>query len=41
MKKILAAITVIILFIVVFTSCTSTQKCAAYGERQRYQMERR
>ncbi len=41
MKKVLAAISVLILVVILATSCTSGQKCAAYGgERQRYQIER-
>ncbi len=40
MKKILfIVLTVIVLGIV--TSCASNQRCAAYGEKQRYQIERR
>ena len=40
MKKILLTITVIVLLAVISVSCTSTNKCAAYGEKQRYQLER-
>jgi hypothetical protein len=42
MKKLLAAISVIILVAVLLASCTTNSKCAAYGgDRQRYQIERR
>ena len=40
MKKILFFILATVLSGIV-SSCTSTQHCAAYGEKQRYQMERR
>jgi len=40
MKKLLLTITAIVLFAAIFISCTSTSRCAAYGEKQRYQMER-
>jgi hypothetical protein len=40
MKKILFVILATALLGIV-SSCTSNQHCAAYGEKQRYQMERR
>jgi len=40
MKKILFFILAAVLMGIV-SSCTSGQHCAAYGEKQRYQMERR
>lgn len=40
MKKILFVILGTVL-LGILTSCTSNQRCAAYGEKQRYQMERR
>jgi len=40
MKKVLfVLLTVIVLGII--SSCASNQNCAAYGEKQRYQIERR
>lgn len=40
MKKILFVILAAMLTGII-ASCTSNQHCAAYGEKQRYQMERR
>jgi hypothetical protein len=40
MKKILFVILAAVLSGIV-SSCTTNQHCAAYGEKQRYQMERR
>lgn len=40
MKKIIIVILATVLSGIVY-SCTSNQHCAAYGEKQRYQMERR
>lgn len=40
MRKILVALTVIILFGIFLISCKSSERCAAYGEKQRYQIER-
>jgi len=40
MKKILIVLIGTILLGLVY-SCTSNQHCAAYGEKQRYQIERR
>ena len=42
MKKFLAAVAVVVVFAILSISCSSSQKCAAYGgDRQRYQIERR
>jgi len=40
MKKILFVVLATVLLGIV-SSCTSNQHCAAYGEKQRYQIERR
>ena len=40
MKKIIVSISFILLIAIITVSCNSTQRCAAYGERQRYQIER-
>ncbi len=40
MKKIVFFLLTIVLAGIV-SSCTTNQHCAAYGEKQRYQMERR
>lgn len=40
MKKILYLLLATVLMGIV-SSCTSNQHCAAYGEKQRYQIERR
>ncbi len=40
MKKVVfALLTIVVLGII--SSCASNQNCAAYGEKQRYQIERR
>jgi len=39
MKKIIFFILAVVITGIV-ASCTSNQHCAAYGEKQRYQMER-
>lgn len=42
MKKVIAAISVLLLIAMLTVSCTTSTKCAAYGgDRQRYQIERR
>lgn len=41
MKKILVLISAIAMIIVFASSCTSSSKCAAYGESQKYQKESR
>ena len=40
MKKVIVAISLFLLVAILAVSCNSTQRCAAYGERQRYQIER-
>lgn len=40
MKKIFLGLTIIVFLAVIVISCKSGEKCAAYGERQRYQIER-
>jgi len=40
MKKI-AILLLSVMLLGLITSCTSNRGCAAYGEKQRYQMERR
>ena len=40
MKKILFVLLAAV-FSSIVSSCTSNQHCAAYGEKQRYQIERR
>jgi len=39
MKKIVIALSVIIFLTVTATSCSSTSKCAAYNNIQKYQKE--
>ena len=39
MKKILIAISAVLLIIVFASSCKSSSKCAAYGETHKYQKE--
>ncbi len=39
MKKILVLISAVALIIVFASSCTSSSKCAAYGETHKYQKE--
>ena len=42
MKKVIAAISVLLLIVILTVSCATNTKCAAYGgDRQRYQIERR
>jgi hypothetical protein len=40
MRKIILALTAFILLAIMLVSCKSSERCAAYGERQRYQIER-
>lgn len=40
MKRFLVVVSVLLLIIILATSCMTGQKCSAYGERQRYQIER-
>ena len=40
MKKIIAIALTLIVVSIIVSSCTSGQRCAAYGERSRYQIER-
>jgi len=39
MKKLLVAISVIVVMMFVASSCQSSSKCAAYGESYKYQKE--
>jgi hypothetical protein len=42
MKKIIAAVSVLLVVAIICISCTTSSRCAAYGgDRQRYQIERR
>jgi len=41
MKKVILILMTFVTIAIVATSCMSTQGCAAYGERSRYQIERR
>lgn len=41
MKKIFVLISAVAFLIVLASSCTSSSKCAAYGESQKYQKESR
>ncbi|MBE0648216.1 MAG: hypothetical protein IH596_10580 [Bacteroidales bacterium] len=38
-KVVILAMTIVVVGLIV-SSCTSGQRCAAYGERSRYQVER-
>lgn len=40
MKKVLIVASAVILFVIVATSCSSNERCAAYGETYKYQKER-
>jgi len=39
MKKLIILISAIVVLIAFATSCTSSSKCAAYGETHKYQKE--
>jgi hypothetical protein len=41
MKKIALLLITVILLGIVFSSCRSTEKCAAYGEAKNYRVESR
>jgi len=41
MKKAVILFVTLVVLTIVATSCMSSQGCAAYGERSRYQIERR
>ncbi len=41
MKKAVILLLTVVVLTIVATSCMSSQGCAAYGERSRYQVERR
>ncbi|MBL7113332.1 MAG: hypothetical protein ISS19_15445 [Bacteroidales bacterium] len=40
MKKVIIMVLTIIVIGMIVSSCTTGQRCAAYGERSRYQVER-
>jgi len=40
MKKVIITVLSIVVIGMIFSSCSSGQKCAAYGEKSRYQVER-
>ena len=40
MKKVVIMVLSIVVIGMIVSSCTSGQKCAAYGEKSRYQAER-
>ncbi len=40
MKKIVVFLLVVFSFSILISSCKSSQKCAAYGEANRYKIER-
>ena len=39
MKKLIVLISAVVFVIALATSCTSSSKCAAYGEAHKYQKE--
>jgi len=39
MKKVIAILAVVVLLVVSFSSCRTSQKCAAYGEAQHHQVD--
>ncbi len=39
MKKVLIAVSAIILLVIFTTACSSNERCAAYGESYKYQRE--
>jgi hypothetical protein len=41
MKKAVILLVTLVVISILSTSCMSSQGCAAYGERSRYQIERR
>lgn len=41
MKKAVIILFTLVVISILSTSCMSSQSCAAYGERSRYQIERR
>ncbi|MBL6949804.1 MAG: hypothetical protein ISR57_04075 [Bacteroidales bacterium] len=40
MKKVIITVLSIVVIGMIISSCSSGQKCAAYGEKSRYQVER-